>query len=214
MNQNVTIHTDGACAGNPGPGGFGAVATIGGKDYLTVIGGSPHTTNNRMELTAVIQGIRAVNQEAELRDSPITVRSDSTYVVKAFNNDWIDNWQRNGWINSKRKPVPNQDLWNELLQAIGHHQVTWEWVKGHSGDPMNERCDRLATNAIDEAETHERFWVSCSYHTLSVPDEPPVASPHGELEDWVAVLRATWAETTFFDEFRHVMIEQLEQGEP
>ena len=142
VTPNVIIHTDGACLGNPGPGGFAAIIEWNGEQ-LTVTGGDPKTTNNRMELSAVIEALSAVNSVLNLRNASVRVRSDSKYVVDAFNQDWILNWQRNGWRNSKKQPVPNRDLWEDLLQEIKDHDIEYVWVKGHAGDP-HERALRPA----------------------------------------------------------------------
>ena len=160
MNAAI-IHTDGACSGNPGPGGYAAIIEINDNSYATITGGDPATTNNRMELGAVIEGMCALNEAApELGPlDTITVRSDSKYVVDAFNKGWIANWQRNGWRSATRKPVANQELWERLLQEIGRNQVIFKWVKGHSGDPMNERCDRLATAEAAFAPRADGYWV-------------------------------------------------------
>jgi ribonuclease HI len=141
----VTIYTDGACSGNPGPGGWGAVLLF--KDQKKEIyGGEKHTTNQRMELKAVIGALDSL----KVTDWDITVYSDSAYVVNAFRQKWIDNWQKNGWKNSKKEAVANQDLWQQLLILIGKNRVIMEKVKGHSGDIYNDRCDELARQAIKE----------------------------------------------------------------
>lgn len=141
----VSIYTDGACSGNPGPGGWGAVLLF--KDQQKEIrGGEPNTTNQRMELQAVIAALGSL----KVTDWDITVYSDSAYVVNAFQQKWIDNWQKNGWRNSKKEPVANQDLWQQLLVLTGKNRVKILKVKGHAGDKYNERCDELARQAIKE----------------------------------------------------------------
>ncbi len=141
----ITIYTDGACSGNPGPGGWGAVLLF--KDQKKEIyGGESHTTNQRMELQAVIGALSSL----KVTDWDVTVYSDSAYVVNAFKQKWIDNWQKNGWKNSKKEAVANQDLWQELLILTSKNRVMMEKVKGHSGDMYNERCDELARQAIKE----------------------------------------------------------------
>ena len=156
----VTIHTDGACSGNPGPGGFAAIIQWAQDAELTVTGGDPKTTNNRMELSAVIEALKAVNSIPELRENPVTIRSDSTYVTNAFNKNWLSNWMKHGWRNSKKQPVPNRVLWEALLAEIQGHNCTWVWVRGHSGDPMNERCDRLAVQQAEFARSQNGYWSS------------------------------------------------------
>jgi ribonuclease HI len=143
MMKEVTLYTDGACSGNPGPGGWGAVLMFGDqrKEFS---GGEAPTTNNRMELLAVIEGLRKLNQPCK-----VTVYSDSAYLVNAFLQKWIDGWQRNGWTTSnKKKPVENQDLWKALLEQMAIHEVSYVKVKGHSDNVWNNRCDELAREAI------------------------------------------------------------------
>ncbi len=136
--KKVIIYTDGACSKNPGPGGYCAILTYG--KYEKVISGSePHTTNNRMELRAVIEGLKALN-----RPCTVTVVSDSKYVCDAINQHWIDSWQKNNWKKSNKDPVLNPELWKELLLLLQKHTVTFDWIKGHDGHPYNERCDRIA----------------------------------------------------------------------
>jgi ribonuclease HI len=140
--KEVTIYTDGACSGNPGPGGWGAVLMYGGR-RKELSGGERMTTNNRMELVAVIEALRALKQPCA-----VTVFSDSAYVVNGFNSGWVDGWIRNGWINSKGQPVENQDLWKTLLGEMKRHRVQYVKVKGHSDNEWNNRCDQLAREAI------------------------------------------------------------------
>ena len=147
--MKVKLYTDGAARGNPdGPGGYGAVLQcIDAKGQLherEYSCGYVKTTNNRMELMAVIVGL-----EALVRPTEVVVYSDSQYVVKAFNDHWIEGWMKKGWKNSKKEPVKNKDLWLRLLEAKKNHSVTFTWVKGHDGHPENERCDILATTAAD-----------------------------------------------------------------
>lgn len=145
----VTIYTDGAARGNPdGPGGYGTILSFidskGEEHVKELSGGYKRTTNNRMELMAVIVGLEALN-----RPCMVDVYSDSQYVVKAFNDRWIDGWQKRGWKNSQKQPVKNVDLWQRLLEAKQKHEVHFHWVKGHDGHAQNERCDKLATSAAD-----------------------------------------------------------------
>jgi len=141
--HHVSIHADGGCRGNPGPGGWGAVLQSGGVEK-ELWGGEAHTTNNRMELTAVIRALEALK-----RASTVHVHTDSQYVQKGI-NEWIHNWKRNGWRTSDKKPVKNADLWQELDALAKEHEIKWSWVKGHAGNAGNERADRLANRGIDE----------------------------------------------------------------
>jgi ribonuclease HI len=141
----VRIYTDGACSGNPGPGGWGAVLMYA-EQVKEICGGEPNTTNQRMEIKAVIEALKAL----KVSDWEVTVYSDSAYVVNAFNQNWIENWQRNGWRNSKKDAVANQDLWQELISLIGKNRVRLEKVKGHAGNEWNERCDQLARQGIKD----------------------------------------------------------------
>ncbi len=138
---NVTIYTDGACSGNPGPGGWGCIL-IAGRVEKEMSGGAALTTNNRMELMAVIQGLTALT-----RPCKVTVYSDSAYVVNAFEQHWLDNWIRNGWVNSAKAEVANKDLWQELLRLCGIHKIEFVKVKGHADNEYNNRCDALAVKA-------------------------------------------------------------------
>lgn len=147
--MKVTIYSDGSARGNPeGPGGYGTVLQyIDSKGTLherEFSGGYVKTTNNRMELRGVIVGIEALTKACE-----VTVISDSKYVTDAFNQNWIENWIKNGWRTAGKSPVKNIDLWKRLLKAMEPHTVTFQWVKGHAGHPENERCDKLATAAAD-----------------------------------------------------------------
>ena len=147
--MKVKIYTDGAARGNPdGPGGYGAVLeyvdTKGELHTKELSQGYKKTTNNRMELMAVIAGLKALNRPCE-----VELYSDSQYVVNAFNKHWIDGWIKKGWKRGKNEPVKNADLWKRLLKAKEPHQVIFHWVKGHAGHPQNERCDTLATTAAD-----------------------------------------------------------------
>ena len=133
----VVIYTDGACSGNPGPGGWGAILRWNGTEK-ELHGGDPETTNNRMELTAAIMALEALRRPARVR-----LHTDNTYVLHGITK-WITSWQRNGWLTAAKKPVKNADLWQRLAAAMSQHELTWTWVKGHAGDPGNERADELA----------------------------------------------------------------------
>ncbi len=139
MQKKVEIYTDGACSGNPGPGGWAAILVFG-PHTKEVSGFGGETTNNRMEMTAVIQGFRALTQPCD-----VTVYSDSNLVIQAFNSGWLDNWLKSDFKGGK---VKNIDLWREIIKVIQPHRVKWVWVKGHSDNPLNNRCDELAREAI------------------------------------------------------------------
>lgn len=143
--QSVEIFTDGACSGNPGPGGWGAILRWGGNER-ELSGGEADTTNNRMELTAAIEALKALKRPVQ-----VDIHTDSTYVRDGITS-WIHGWKRNGWRTAAKKPVKNADLWRELDDAVARHQVTWHWVKGHAGHPENERADKLARDAIPGRE--------------------------------------------------------------
>lgn len=143
--KHVDIFTDGACSGNPGKGGWGAILRYGEREK-ELCGGEPETTNNRMELTAVITALEALREPCE-----VTLTSDSRYVTDAVLKGWLYGWMKKGWRKADNKPVLNVDLWERLLPLLGRHQVTFVWVKGHDGHPENERCDRLA---VDWYTTH------------------------------------------------------------
>lgn len=140
--KHVDMYTDGACSGNPGPGGWGTILVFRGQEK-ELSGFVPDTTNNRMEIFAVIQGLRALKESCS-----VDVYSDSTYVVNAFNENWIDGWLLRGWKKADKSPVENQDLWNQLLVSMKPHTVTFHKVKGHADHPFNNRCDALATGEI------------------------------------------------------------------
>jgi len=138
--QHVEIATDGACKGNPGKGGWGVVLRMGGTEK-EMSGGEAHTTNNRMELMAAIEGLKALK-----RPCRVTLSTDSRYVLDGLTK-WIHGWLKNGWKTADKKPVKNADLWQELLAAAKPHRIEWVWVKGHAGHPDNERADKLASDA-------------------------------------------------------------------
>jgi ribonuclease HI len=140
--KQVTIFTDGACSGNPGPGGYGAVL-IYGKHRKELSGGETQTTNNRMEMMAVIVALETLNKPCD-----VTLYSDSRYIVDAIEKGWVSRWQANNWMRTKKDEALNTDLWKRLLPLLETHNVSFRWVKGHSGHPENERCDQLARKAI------------------------------------------------------------------
>ena len=139
--KEVILYTDGACSGNPGPGGWGALLIWNGTEK-ELSGGEPNTTNNRMEMTAIIEGLRALKETCHIK-----VHSDSALIINAFNQHWITNWQKRGWKKSNKKPVENQDLWKEMLRVMSPHKVDWIKVKGHSTNELNNRVDRIAVAA-------------------------------------------------------------------
>lgn len=141
--SRVDIYTDGACRGNPGPGGWAAVLTAGGREK-EIMGAEPSTTNNRMELTAAIEALRALKRPCRVK-----LHTDSQYLRQGI-TEWINGWKRRGWKTSGKKAVKNQELWEALDREVARHHVDWIWVKGHAGDPGNERADQLANRAIDE----------------------------------------------------------------
>ena len=141
MTPGVVIYTDGACSGNPGPGGWGAILMFGEKTK-EICGGEPATTNNRMELMAAIQALETLT-----RPCTVELHTDSQYVMKGI-SEWIHSWKRNGWQTAAKKPVKNADLWQALEAARHKHEVDWHWVKGHAGHPENERADELARQGM------------------------------------------------------------------
>ncbi len=143
--RHVEIFTDGACSGNPGPGGFGVILRFGTAEK-ELSGGEPSTTNNRMELMAAITGLRALKEPCS-----VTLYSDSQYVVNGMTKGWAKKWKANGWRRSNKEPALNPELWDELLTLCERHQVTFQWVRGHNGHAENERCDRLAVAGAEAA---------------------------------------------------------------
>jgi ribonuclease HI len=150
MSKKVDIYTDGACSGNPGPGGWGVILRYNGVEK-ELCGGEDMTTNNRMELVAVIEGLRALN-----RACLITIHTDSKYVMDGITK-WLEGWKAKGWKTAAKKPVKNQDLWEALDYELSHHNVQWQWVKGHSNHPENDRADALA----------RRYYESLRHSTTS-----------------------------------------------
>ena len=142
--KHVDLFTDGACSGNPGPGGYGTILRYNGAEK-EMSDGEASTTNNRMELTAVIVGLAALKETCD-----VTVYSDSKYVVDGIQKGWAQSWKRNGWRKADKKPALNADLWDKLLSLLAIHEVRFVWLKGHDGHPENERCDRLAVAAYQK----------------------------------------------------------------
>jgi ribonuclease HI len=143
--QEVELFTDGACSGNPGPGGWAALLRYGSREKL-LSGGEPETTNNRMEMMAAIAGLEAIRRASRVR-----LATDSQYLMRGI-TEWLPRWERNGWMTSAKEPVKNRDLWEQLVAALARHEVRWEWVRGHSGHPENERVDAAARAALAEAK--------------------------------------------------------------
>lgn len=144
-NKNeVIIYTDGACSGNPGPGGWGALLIWNGQEK-ELTGGAPNSTNNRMEMRAVIEALKALKRPCRVK-----IHSDSALIVNAFKQGWISNWLKRGWKKANKKPVENRDLWEEMLEAMDDHKVSWIKVKGHADNELNNRVDRLAVEASKE----------------------------------------------------------------
>lgn len=146
MKKHIFIFTDGACSGNPGPGGWGAVLRYNGVEK-ELSGGEESTTNNRMELTACIEALSALKEPCK-----VTLTTDSQYVVNGITKGWAESWKKNGWKKSDKKPALNPELWDELLGLTAKHEVEFVWIKGHNGHPENERCDALAVSAINREE--------------------------------------------------------------
>ena len=148
MSERVEVFTDGACRGNPGPGGWGAILRYKGKEK-ELYGAEAETTNNRMELMAAISALEALQRPCQ-----VDLTTDSKYVMQGI-TEWIDGWKKRGWKNSAKKPVKNVDLWQRLDAATQRHEIAWHWVRGHAGHPENERADALANKAIDEMQAKE-----------------------------------------------------------
>jgi ribonuclease HI len=164
--KSVVIHTDGGCQGNPGPGGWAAVLTYGAKTK-EISGGVPATTNNRMELQAAIEALRALKEACE-----VEFFTDSQYVRRGV-TEWIWGWKRNGWVTKAKEPVRNADLWRALDEQTRRHRITWRWLKGHAGHAGNERCDELARAAIENVRrAHSREQLSAHLAAFSAGTEP------------------------------------------
>ena len=198
-NQRIVINTDGSCLGNPGPGGYAAIVEISGAPPITARGGEPQSTNQRMELLAAIAGMELLNSHHPHDETPITLRSDSQYVVRGM-TEWLTNWKRNGWRNASKKPVANRELWQRLDSAANGRSVTWQWVRGHAGDPMNERCDEIAVACANTIRAtgkpfHERVPLHESAPTTEQPDNPYLEHSlewlHGALHGITTGLKLT-----------------------
>ena len=148
MSELVEIFTDGACKGNPGPGGWGALLIYKGVEK-ELWGGEPETTNNRMELTAASRGLAELKRPCQVR-----LVTDSEYVMRGI-TEWLPNWKKRGWKTAAKQPVKNADLWQQLDEQVGRHQVTWEWVRGHTGHHGNERADQLANRGVEEVRSRK-----------------------------------------------------------
>ena len=142
--RQVEIFTDGACKGNPGPGGWAALLRMG-KHEKELSGSEPETTNNRMEMTAVIRALAALTEACD-----VSLYTDSKYVIDGITK-WIEGWQKRGWKTAAKKPVLNEDLWRQMIDEVGRHKITWHWVKGHNGHPENERVDQMASERAEQA---------------------------------------------------------------
>lgn len=140
----VEVFSDGACSGNPGPGGWGAILRYKGSEK-ELSGGEKETTNNRMELMGVISALESLKEPCQ-----VTVFTDSQYIANAFTQKWLENWQKNGWKTAGKKAVKNKELWERLLKQAEIHKLDWQWIRGHSGHPENERCDQLAVSQRDK----------------------------------------------------------------
>lgn len=164
--KRVTIHTDGGCHGNPGPGGWAAVLGYGGREKV-VSGGAPATTNNRMELQAAIQGLATLREACE-----VDIHTDSQYLKNGI-QQWIHGWKRNGWKTAARQAVKNADLWRELDAQVARHKVHWHWVKGHAGHDGNERCDELAQAAIEAVKkAHGKAGLAAALRAFTAAQAP------------------------------------------
>ena len=208
MTQSITIHTDGSCHGNPGPGGWAAIIEIPDWTNATLRGGDPQTTNNRMELTAAIKGLRELERITGASEEPVVLRSDSKYLCDAFNKGWIENWHRNGWRTAKREPVKNRDLWEELEALTEGKMITWSWVKGHDGDHFNELCDRIANEEAEAARMSKESRPGPEAGTPENSQMEPEASSNGaEAIRILAGVFTAAATAEDFEDFRELLSE-------
>ena len=179
----IVIHTDGSCHGNPGPGGYAAIIQIPRHDDIRVLGHDPSTTNNRMEMTAVIEGLAHLGQLADTDDVEVEIRTDSEYVCNGFNKGWITKWQQNGWRTSGKKAVANKELWEKLLRLTQGTIVTFTHVRGHAGDPMNELCDQIANEETLKAGRVEPENQQARGETTAGPPEISAKIPEVSEND-------------------------------
>ena len=207
--RKVTIHTDGACRPNPGPGGFAAIIITPDNGRITVTGGHPDTTNNRMEMAAVSEALQLIREQMDTSDVHITVASDSKYIVDAFRQDWMGNWSRNGWKTRDGDPVKNQPTWKALIERAQGLSIEWTWVRGHSGDPGNEEADRLAQAQAAVAKEQGRYWISVGNPRAQPEAYPPAPGDNPEEDnatEWCArVLQevvTALSESDTFTDFR------------
>ena len=206
MTQNITIHTDGSCHGNPGPGGWAAIIEVPDWKNRTLRGGALETTNNRMEMTAAIEGLRALERIPGASEEPVILQSDSKYLCDAFNKGWIENWHRNGWRTAKKEPVKNRDLWVELEALTKGKKITWVWVKGHSGDYFNELCDRIANEEAEAAGTSMESRPDPEAGTPKNSRPDPESIPNGaEAVRILADVFTAAARAEDFDDFRELL---------
>ena len=225
---NIEIHTDGACLNNPGPGGYAAIIIPPYEKEITIAGLSQETTNNRMELMAVIAALNYINQNREWDGIPAVIHSDSQYVISPITQGWLENWDKNGWRTANKQSVKNQDLWLLLMDKIGERRTTWKWVKGHSGDLKNERCDQLAREQAELASKGRNLKVGPTvydpatkptpnsvptvYRPIDKPD--PTSAQPGSLpatDPW-DLIKTALEESQSFDEFRQKVLERETRG--
>ena len=182
--NGIIIHTDGSCHGNPGPGGYAAIIQIPNHDPMVIQGRNPSTTNNRMEIGAIIAGLASLRELANVAGVSIEIRTDSMYVVNAFNKGWLQNWQRNGWRTADRGTVKNQDLWEQLTELTREMDLTFTHVRGHAGNAMNEECDRIANLEAEQAALgnsttqHCELEASAAEHSSGLRSTPEGSGPH------------------------------------
>ena len=200
--KSIQIHTDGACLGNPGPGGFGIIIDVDGEERRFG-GGEADTTNNRMELTAALTAIQIVKSLISDDDTAeIILHTDSKYVTDAFNQDWITGWRTKNWWNANGKPIKNQDLWKEMIEEVKPLNVTFQWVKGHSGDPANEVCDEMANEQAIK-------YINSEFAGTTPPSETKLTQGSLEIE---RIARAQGYEAAIEKMQQHFL--GLESGSP
>ena len=219
MSEVIDIYTDGACMNNPGPGGWAAVIITPHGKNLTVRGRDPTSTNNRMELTAAVKGLQRLQRLdhliSEPLDLPVILHSDSKYLTDAFNQNWLRRWKKNDWKTGMGKPVSNRDLWEELLLLAEQRNITWQWLKGHSGNYFNDLCDQIAT---EEAQMAKKETETAARQAAARPDETPDDFQTGsryELEpvqigpmEILDFIFAVVNEASSFNDFKARMVQQ------